>query len=139
MPALETLELSISVSPSSERSLTSFVTDHAHCFAQTLWARYTEHPQTNNLKVFNHHFWSWKPPPQHPDERSFTCGIMKNNIVFESIMKKTQLVIKARDDQKVITTFYNKVWDSRLHVNDSQERLLTFVPTHQHQRQRSHI
>jgi hypothetical protein len=64
---------------------------------------------------------------------------MKNNIVFESTMKKTQLAVKARDDRKVVTTYYNKVWDSRLHVEDSQERLPTFVPTHQHQRERPHI
>jgi hypothetical protein len=139
LPTLETLRLSVRVYQCSDRSLTSTVTGHAHCFAQKIWVRYTKGSTVNNLEVFSHHFWSWKNPSPHPNEDDFACDSIIDNITFESAMRNGQLVVKACDSRNTITTYYEPNLDNGSSADDGDKRTRTFAVTRQHRRKRPYI
>jgi hypothetical protein len=108
--SLETIRISIRVFASNDRSLIESMAAHAHCVTRQLWALYADQPSSSNLRAFNLEFWRWRTPSPHLDENGSPHYNFLDKVEFESAKRGSQLVVKAWDHRRTITTFYDQFW-----------------------------
>ncbi|KAH7379260.1 hypothetical protein DE146DRAFT_309608 [Phaeosphaeria sp. MPI-PUGE-AT-0046c] len=132
MPSLERLSVSTRVSSNDERSLHACYTNHAHDILQQLWSSYVVQPSSCQLDAVNLKFWRWTSPSPHARTAAIAGDMVPSEINFESTRRDHQLVIKARDERKVTTTYYNEIRE--MFVEHCIK--VSYVATHQEQRDR---
>ncbi|KAF1912223.1 hypothetical protein BDU57DRAFT_542086 [Ampelomyces quisqualis] len=139
IPNLSTLQdvhISIQIHPNNDRDFLQCIIDHALCAIRHLWTAFTANHCSNNLRSFRIHFWRWENPALHVGKDVFahdTC--FRSNVLIDSEMRGSYLVVRARDYRRSITTKY-----LGLHImepeGDGEGPRLVFMEAHREQRNR---
>jgi hypothetical protein len=124
--------MSARVTSNDECSLHARYNSHAHGLLQKIWTSYAVQPGICNLSSVNLQFWRWKHRSLHPSIADVAADMVRSKTILESTRHNHQLVIKARDERKVTTTYFNEIRE--MFVNHCIK--VSYVATHQDQRER---
>ncbi|KAH7061653.1 hypothetical protein BKA63DRAFT_573366 [Paraphoma chrysanthemicola] len=121
IPSLKHLQVSFKTHSGDARALHSSVVDPAHSITQALWSSYSALSANGDfeLDIVRIRYWRWEAPSAHHDERETFHNAYINEVVFDSRRVGGYLVVKARDNQRRLTTRYTETWFSRRYSESS--------------------
>lgn len=100
--------MSVRVTP-SQRSLYSFVVDHAHAAIRKVWIAYFDDRNDCELESLSMTFWRWEPASTHPDIDGARRNAHIDEVVFDTSISRNRLIIKVRNHPDVEPCYYRVV------------------------------
>ncbi|KAL6711789.1 hypothetical protein ACN47E_002832 [Coniothyrium glycines] len=108
MSSLQELAITIKVQPCVERSLESYISEHAHCVIRTLWATYANAYEKCALQMFRLTFWRWEPTTLRYTDLSSDRRSHVSKIVFESIiLDDNRVAVKTCGTKQIKSSLYH--------------------------------
>ncbi|KAF2028107.1 hypothetical protein EK21DRAFT_90930 [Setomelanomma holmii] len=136
--ALSTSYISIRLGACDSRSLHAYIADHAEGATRAIWSLYSTVEHGFKLETLRLCFWRWEAPSSHCDENGTTDCAYINEVVFDSWRVRGDLVVRARDSRRTITTRYKETWQWDEEAMEPSEKRL-FPRAHYIKAQHDHL
>lgn len=109
LASLQSLRISMRITPPNASPICRYITDHAHCATQRIWATFVDKTTRHNLGAVSICYWHWQTPSAHAEQNGTPSVAHVKKVTFDSMDQGRRLTIKSRDGSNVVKTYYGRV------------------------------